>query len=76
MTKQEFDKLKVGDSVYMYLSGRKDRIMGTEVISIDRIFGKIQAICSSRPKSYKYFKMNVSGKHLAMVNCYVGSYKL
>jgi hypothetical protein len=47
MTKQEFQKLKVGDRVYIpsTFMGIKNPVMSTEVTNIDRYFNKVKVFC-------------------------------
>jgi len=55
MTRQEFQNLKVGDNVWMPDSWKRGYYISTEVIKIDKIFGKLEAVLSGCPKSYKWF---------------------
>jgi hypothetical protein len=66
MTKQQFDKLKVGDSVYLK-NTYNEFWTGTEVLKIDRIFSKVEVLLGRRPYSYRYISVN---KRPA--SCFVG----
>jgi len=57
MTKQQFNNLKTGDRIYCFNNKNRNSLFSTQVLSIDRPFGKLTAVCSSKPKSYKYFKI-------------------
>ena len=71
MTKEQFKKLKVGDSVAVYCDGKRDSTMGTEVLRIDRIFGKIDVLCKRPKLSYKYVLL----KPTILPRCFVGTVK-
>lgn len=53
MTKAEFDKLKVGNAVYLPDKQNKTFI-GTEVTAIDRYFNKLDVLLGKKFYSYKY----------------------
>ena len=68
MTKEEFKKLKVGNIVY-FRATKHQRSLCSEVMKIDRIFGKIEALCKNGPRSYK----SVSRKRIP-TELFVGVY--
>lgn len=60
MTLQEFNNLKVGDTVYMRKTKRYGNSYGTEVLEIDRFFKKVKVLLRNDFLSYKYvYKKNI-----------------
>ncbi len=51
MTKQEFKSLKIGDRCY--LKNCDGKYTNTEILDIDRLFGKVSVLLRSKPISYK-----------------------
>lgn len=70
MTKQEFNNLKVGDRAFLRNKWEAYDTQ-TEVLSIDRIFGKVVLLTKSRPLSYRAVRIRSSRP----VSSYVGTYK-
>ena len=68
MTKQDFDKLKVGDRVI--LPGTRYRgITSTEVLKIDRVFNKLMVLLGGNKfLSYKYIQLKTDN----VCSCSVG----
>lgn len=70
MTKEQFDKLKIGDRVYIP-HFKPGEVLSTEVLGIDRIFNRINVLCHSKTLSYRYVAVETR-KFVAFV---VGTYK-
>lgn len=74
MTKEQFSKLKVGDIVYLP-NQRSNRasFTSTEVLEIDRLFGKVKVLLNNKLLSYRYIPLEVG---IGKVTGYVGICRL
>jgi|WetSurMetagenome_2_1015567.scaffolds.fasta_scaffold343583_2 hypothetical protein len=59
MTKQQFDKLKVGDVVCLRNPVRDGGFTMTEVLEIDRFFRKVRVLLKNEFQSYRRFPLKV-----------------
>lgn len=57
MTLNQFNNLKVKDRVF--LRGRDDKYISTEVLKIDRYFKKLTVLLGRKSYSYKYIQKEV-----------------
>lgn len=74
MTAKQFKVLKVGDTVYLRNNKwQTNGFTATEVLKIDRLFGKIQVLLRNQFLSYKYFPLKVD---FFKVSAFVGTYKV
>jgi hypothetical protein len=71
MTLADFNKLKVGDGVYV--TDRSGRTMGSEVLKIDKLFKKISVLCKAGGRFVSY--RSVARKTTRPVSCFVGTCK-
>ncbi len=55
MTSTEFQSLKCGDRVCIP-GGQLGRLIGTEVLAIDRMFRKVTVLLGRKPYSYRYVR--------------------
>jgi hypothetical protein len=73
MTAQQFKTLKVGDRIYLPNSWKRGTFTSSEVLKIDRIFGKVQVLLRNKFLSYKYFPSKVEP---SKVSAFVGTMKV
>lgn len=58
MTKEQFKKLKIGDTVYLP-NYKRQGFTSTEVLKIDHVFNKVQVLLRNKFLSYRYFPLKV-----------------
>lgn len=60
MTINQFNNLKIGEIVYIPDVNKKGKLFSTEVLQVDKFFGKITVLLGGKPLSYRYVKIKAN----------------
>lgn len=73
MTTTQFKALRKGDRVLIPDAARGNReLLSTEVLGIDRLFGKVTVLLGRKPYSYRYVRVDGAKSGLTRSGICVG----